>query len=94
MDEAKTIGLNDPPYSEIVDFLYKEAELMDEGRFSNWLELMTEDLIYRMPMRVNRGRGEQPDYSDREPRMRLRRTGRQLCHRQCWKRAPRPAPPR
>ena len=63
MDDAKTIGLNDPPYSEIVDFLYKEAELMDEGRLSNWLELMTEDLIYRMPMRVNRGRGEQPDYS-------------------------------
>ncbi len=58
MDDAKTIGLNDPLYSEIVDFLYTEAELIDDGRFSDWLELMTEDLIYRMPIRVNRGRGE------------------------------------
>ncbi len=65
MDEAKTIGLNDPLYSEIVDFLYKEAELMDEGRLSDWLELMTKDLIYRMPMRVNRGRGNHPNYSQK-----------------------------
>ncbi|MEE9232441.1 MAG: aromatic-ring-hydroxylating dioxygenase subunit beta, partial [Nitrospirales bacterium] len=64
MDDAKTIGINDPLYSEIVDFLYKEAELIDDGRFSNWLELMAEDLTYRMPIRVNRGRGEQPDYSN------------------------------
>jgi len=64
MDETKTIGLNDPVYSEIIDFLYKEADLIDERRFSNWLELMAEDLTYRMPIRVNRGRGEQPDYSN------------------------------
>jgi 3-phenylpropionate/cinnamic acid dioxygenase small subunit len=65
MDEAKTIGLNDPLYSQIVDFLYKEAELIDDGRFSNWLEQMTEDLSYHMPLRVNRGRGVEPDYSDK-----------------------------
>ena len=41
MDEAKTINLIDPRYAEILDFLYREAELMDEGHFSNWLELMT-----------------------------------------------------
>ena len=64
MDEAKTIGLNDPLYSQIVDFLYKEAELIDDGHFSNWLKLMTEDLTYRMPIRVNRARGELPDYSE------------------------------
>ncbi len=79
MDEAKTINLIDPRYAEILDFLYREAELMDEGHFSNWLELMTEDLSYHMPLRVNRGRGVQPDYSleteifcDDLPSLRLR----------------------
>ena len=61
MDEGKTISLNDSRYAEILDFLYREAELMDEGHFSNWLELMTEDLSYHMPLRVNRGRGVEPD---------------------------------
>nr|NIO11435.1 benzene 1,2-dioxygenase [Deltaproteobacteria bacterium] len=46
MDEAKNIALNDTRYSEIVDFLYREAELIDEGRFSEWLQLMAEDLLY------------------------------------------------
>ena len=79
MDEAKTIGLNDSRYAEIVDFLYREAELIDEGHFSKWLELMTEDLSYHMPLRVNRGRGVKPDYSheteifcDDLPSLRLR----------------------
>ncbi len=79
MDEAKTIGHNDPRYCEIVDFLYREAELIDEGHFSNWLELMTEDLLYRMPMRVNTGRNIRPDHSyeteifcDDLPSLRLR----------------------
>ena len=79
MNEAKTINLIDPRYAEILDFLYREAELMDEGHFSNWLELMTEDLSYHMPLRVNRGRGVEPDYSleteifcDDLPSLRLR----------------------
>lgn len=40
----------------MLDFLYREAQLLDTGRFSDWLGLMADDLIYRMPVRVNRGR--------------------------------------
>jgi hypothetical protein len=36
---------------EIEEFLYEEAELLDERRFGEWLGLLTEDLIYVMPIR-------------------------------------------
>lgn len=49
---------------EIVDFLYKEAELLDGWQLRDWLDLLTDDIEYRMPVRssrVQRGR----DFSDR-----------------------------
>ena len=39
-------------------FLYQEAELLDERRYEEWLELFTEDARYLMPMRRNVPRGE------------------------------------
>lgn len=38
---------------EIADFLYSEAELLDERRFADWLELLAEDISYFMPVRRN-----------------------------------------
>lgn len=43
---------------EIEDFLYEEAELLDERRFEEWLSMLTEDLRYFMPMRRNVKFGE------------------------------------
>jgi len=43
---------------EIADFLYQEAELLDERRFEEWLDLFTEDTQYFMPMRRNVPRDE------------------------------------
>ncbi len=40
------------------EFLYHEAELLDERRFEAWLELLTEDIHYFMPMRRNVKFGE------------------------------------
>jgi len=37
-------------------FLYKEAELLDNREFEQWLQLWTEDAVYRMPVRVTRDR--------------------------------------
>jgi len=55
--------MDDPPSSkrlaylslmrEIEDFLYAEADLLDERQFEKWLELFTDDLRYWMPMRKN-----------------------------------------
>ena len=38
---------------EIEELLYREAELLDERRYEEWLELFTDDLHYWMPMRRN-----------------------------------------
>lgn len=39
-------------YDAVVDFLYTEAELLDERRHAEWLELLTEDVRYLVPVRV------------------------------------------
>jgi 3-phenylpropionate/cinnamic acid dioxygenase small subunit len=44
---------------EIEQFLYAEAELLDERRFDEWLDLFAEDVHYWMPMRRNVKYGEQ-----------------------------------
>jgi 3-phenylpropionate/cinnamic acid dioxygenase small subunit len=38
---------------QIEDFLYLEAELLDERRLREWLELFTDDVHYWMPVRHN-----------------------------------------
>ena len=38
---------------ELAQFLYHEADLLDDGRYQDWLDLLTEDLIYTMPLRIN-----------------------------------------
>jgi 3-phenylpropionate/cinnamic acid dioxygenase small subunit len=38
---------------EIEDFLWYEADLLDEHRYSEWLDLWTKDSTYWMPMRRN-----------------------------------------
>ena len=39
---------------EVEQFYYEEAELLDDGRFADWLELLADDLDYWMPTRTNR----------------------------------------
>ena len=39
---------------EVEQFLYREARLLDNRRFSEWLELFSNDLRYWMPTRSNR----------------------------------------
>jgi 3-phenylpropionate/cinnamic acid dioxygenase small subunit len=38
---------------DVADFLYREAELLDERRFEEWLDLFTDDVHYWMPLRRN-----------------------------------------
>lgn len=44
--------------SAVEEFLYREAELLDERRYQEWLDLFTEDVHYWMPMRRNVPRDE------------------------------------
>ncbi|BBD72119.1 hypothetical protein HS1genome_0508 [Sulfodiicoccus acidiphilus] len=41
------------------NFLYAEASLLDEGRLEEWLDLLSEDLEYVIPVRVGHASGEQ-----------------------------------
>jgi 3-phenylpropionate/cinnamic acid dioxygenase small subunit len=51
-------------YWEVYSFLMHEAELLDERRERDWLELFTDDAEYLMPVRVNRERGEGDGFSE------------------------------
>lgn len=42
--------------SEMENFLFQEAELLNDGRFHDWLELCAEDIRYIIPVRMSRER--------------------------------------
>jgi 3-phenylpropionate/cinnamic acid dioxygenase small subunit len=44
--------------AEVEEFLYREAELLDERRYAEWLDLLADDIRYWMPMRRNVKAGE------------------------------------
>ncbi|MGH7047258.1 MAG: 3-phenylpropionate/cinnamic acid dioxygenase subunit beta [Stellaceae bacterium] len=46
--------MTDAAIREIEQFLYREARLLDERRFREWLDLLTDDLRYSMATRANR----------------------------------------
>lgn len=48
---------------EIEQLLYREAELLDERRFDDWLEMLTEDYVYQAPVRLTREAGQTEDLS-------------------------------
>lgn len=49
---------------EVIDFLNREAELLDENAFREWLDLLTESIDYRIPIRVTRERNAETEFSD------------------------------
>jgi 3-phenylpropionate/cinnamic acid dioxygenase small subunit len=46
--------LDDRLIREVEQFLYREARLLDERRFHDWLQLLTDDIRYWMGSRTNR----------------------------------------
>src|SRR5712672_4209964 len=43
---------------DVAEFLYREADLLDERRYEEWLALLADDIRYWMPMRRNVKFGE------------------------------------
>jgi 3-phenylpropionate/cinnamic acid dioxygenase small subunit len=52
--------------AEIEQFLFAEADLLDERRFEEWVELFADDVHYWMPTRSNLGRRQRSDVSGPE----------------------------
>ena len=50
---------------EATEFLFHEAELLDEQKFREWLDCLTDDVEYLMPVRITREPGKGPGFSDR-----------------------------
>ena len=51
---------------EIADFLYREAELLDERRYREWLDLLADDVRYWMPIRRNVKLGDEGEFTRAE----------------------------
>src|ERR1700676_892500 len=49
-DDLVITGSQAPSDAELVDFVYREARLIDEKRLDEWYELFTDDGLYWMPL--------------------------------------------
>jgi p-cumate 2,3-dioxygenase beta subunit len=49
IDDGRGLMANTITRSDIEDFLYHEAALLDEWRLDDWLELLTDDAAYYVP---------------------------------------------
>jgi len=47
---VETLSARDLQY-EVEQFLYREAQLLDDRRFADWVDLFSDDCFYRMPIR-------------------------------------------
>ena len=46
--------MQDDVLSQVEQFLYREARLLDSQQFRQWIDLLADDLRYWIPMRSNR----------------------------------------
>lgn len=51
-------------YGEVVAFLLREAELLDDRAFTDWLDLLTADARYQMPIRQTVDEPRASEYTD------------------------------
>lgn len=61
---ARHVSMREPLYSDVLELYYREARLLDGDRLTEWLDLLAEDLTYRMPVRVTRRRADGPGLSE------------------------------
>ncbi|MBM7656298.1 3-phenylpropionate/cinnamic acid dioxygenase subunit beta [Neobacillus cucumis] len=51
MDSSIQIRISPEVELEIIRFLHKEANLLDHRKYKEWLELLADEIEYRMPLR-------------------------------------------
>jgi phthalate 3,4-dioxygenase subunit beta len=57
MTRQKPLPYSDPAHQAAHQFLVEEAALLDAADYPGWLDLVTEDIRYVMPVRVTTARG-------------------------------------
>src|SRR5580698_3887307 len=67
-----TVGLSELLLQfRITQFLYREAQLLDEHRFTDWLGLLDDPVSYRMPVQRNRLRRQRVLDPTAKPRIEM-----------------------
>jgi len=56
--KANRIPAGHALYNEVLDFLYDEAEILDNLRLGEWVQLLTKDIEYNAPLRHTRSAAE------------------------------------
>jgi len=51
-------------YQEAIDFFLEEAEALDNGSFNDWLNYLSDDVSYRIPVRVTREKTAETEFSE------------------------------
>lgn len=54
-------------HHEVSQWLFREAELLDNGRFGDWLTLLAPDIRYFIPVRVTKQTGEGDGFNAHSP---------------------------
>lgn len=76
---------------EIEAFLKHEAELIDDRKFDEWLQLMTDDIVYQVPIRTTRDEREEEftdTYHVDDNRFRLEKRVERLKTEYAWAEQP------
>src|SRR5215216_3636664 len=63
MPENGAAPISGELYLTVCHFLFHEAELLDSQRLDEWLELLTDEVVYQMPVRMTRERSAPSDIS-------------------------------
>lgn len=64
--QAKKVKYGDPLYFEALEFLYHEAELLDNNLLREWLETcLFDEINYTAPVRINRENQAGTGFSDK-----------------------------
>lgn len=63
--EPAGLPVDDATYREITEFAFREAELLDDRRYDEWVELVTEDFVYQVPTPRTPDTPFKPHWDDR-----------------------------
>lgn len=64
MPQTTSPNVSDALYRAAYEFLFTEAEYLDDNEMESWLGLMHEDIEYEVPVRITRERAAGPGFSD------------------------------
>jgi phthalate 3,4-dioxygenase beta subunit len=51
-DNRRPLPYGGELYDEVVDLLFREADALDERRHHDWLDMLTDDIRYLVPVRI------------------------------------------